>query len=193
MKAKLVEKLDFQRGQGAKKSLNIGLAAKIKKELYKKYNDRTYEYRDYIYISPDFIIIRYKESLVDNMKQAEDVEKILPAWIIKYAQAEGYEAKPYSKKGSTWMDEDRTYDYAAIYEKRFRRADDPQQMAIEEDLMIKMSTSDDERAMEKCEIMAEALNEKMGPIEGFQLVEELKIPFEEYEDKIQELQNKGSI
>jgi hypothetical protein len=65
-------------------------------------------------------------------------------------------------------------------------------MGVRDDLLFRISM-DNKMAKEKTEIMADALNEKMPPTEGFSLVKSLRVNVKEYEETIKDLINKGSI
>ena len=192
MKAKLVEKLEFTMGQEPSKSLNIGIAKEIKERLealYPESNDAI-SARQYIYLSPDLIIIRYKEELIERIKASKDDSyrrENLHLYLIKWSEIPMYEVRDYDHD-STFYDTRIEYNEIAIYEKIFREPRDPAHMGPKEEIFVtKNRKKNPEAVLKKFEIMAAALNEKMGPARGFDLVKESKISAADYENKVKEI------
>ena len=200
MKAKLVEDINFERGIEPSKSLNIGLDKKIKDKLSEMYHGEDgYRSLDYIYFSPDKIVIKYKDSIIKiGLEKDKDPGK-LPLYLVKYSIIPSYISSTNTRKGSTWYDENETYNSAAVIERSFNNTSDPDHMKVKERTLAEIEygyrkntggynkTTEKEEAEKKVELMVNGLNKGIPPAEGFELIEEFDLELHEYQEKIEEI------
>ena len=167
MRARTVnEAVKFERGSDPKAGLNIGKAAKAKEMLEREYGDRgTPRFNPYSYKihSLDNIEVRYTDRFKEGVRDAKQPPKGLDdVWILKYSEIDQFDVGYYESSSyhgtNSW-----------VINKRSMRWRTLSRMSIESEIYMSIH-----HGKEEAEVIAKALNDHYGTVDGFELVEHRK-------------------